>query len=136
MLPAKQFRSKNNLYDFRRRKRIDKDWLPADGYDQSFVLDEDIAADPFSGLLSAAEAFSAQTNLKLEVYTSEPVVHFYTGKWIPALKGKNGNSYGPFSGFCFETQKHPNAINIPHFPNTILRQGEIYHSRTMFRIIC
>lgn len=122
-------------YDFRRLKRIDKDWDPADGYDQSFVVDENCPVDATSGLTLVAEAFSEQSKLKLEVYTNEPVVHFYTGKWIPALKGKHGNNYGPFSGFCLETQKHPNAINLPHFPNTILRPGETYQTKTMYRII-
>src|SRR5688572_25101869 len=30
----------NSRYDFRQLKRIDKDWNPVDGYDQSFVLEE------------------------------------------------------------------------------------------------
>jgi aldose 1-epimerase len=122
-------------YDFRQLKRIDRDWDPADGYDQSFVVDENCAVDPNTGLTLVAEAFSERSKLKLEVYTNEPLVHFYTGKWIPALKGKNGNNYGPFSGFCFETQKHPNAINIPHFPDTILRPGDTYQTKTMYRVI-
>ena len=122
----------NTIYDFRQVKRIDKEWIAADGYDQSFVLNEESDDD----LKLAAEAYSDQSKLKLEVYTTEPLVHFYTGKWIPPLKkGKDGNSYGPFSGFCFETQKHPNAINIAHFPNTVLRHGETYHTKTMYKII-
>jgi aldose 1-epimerase len=125
----------NTFYDFRRLKRIDKDWDAACGYDQSFVIDENNPVDEKTGLALVAEAFSDQSKLKLEVYASEPLVHFYTGKWIPALKGRNGNNYGPFSGFCFETHKHPNSINIPHFPNTILRPGETYQTKTMYRII-
>jgi aldose 1-epimerase len=122
-------------FDFRQLKRINKDWNNEDGYDQSFIVDKNCAVDPDTGLTLVAEAFSEQSKLKLEVYTNEPLVHFYTGKWIPSLKGKLGNNYGPFSGFCFETQKHPNAINIPHFPNTILRPGETYHTKTMYRIM-
>ena len=125
----------NTIYDFRQLKRIAKEWNPADGYDQSFVVDENSPVDAKTGLTLAAEASSDQSKLKLEVYTNEPLVHFYTGKWIPSLKGKNGNDYGPFSGFCFETHKHPNAINIPHFPNTTLRPGVIYQTKTMYRII-
>jgi aldose 1-epimerase len=122
------------IYDFSQLRRIDNKWNGADGYDQSFVLKENNPVDPTTGLALAAEAFSEQSKLKLEVYTNEPLVHFYTGKWIPFLKGKNGKNYGPFSGFCFETHKHPNSINIPDFPNTILRPGEIYQSKTMYRI--
>ncbi|MGZ8559389.1 MAG: aldose epimerase family protein [Chitinophagaceae bacterium] len=119
----------NTIYDFTKSKPIDKNWNTKDGYDQTYVVEK------YDMLSPVAEAYSKISGIKLQVFTSEPAVHFYTGKWIPPLKGKNGNSYGPFSGFCFETHKHPNAINIPHFPNTVLRPGEIYHTKTMYRII-
>lgn len=124
----------NTLYDFRSPKQINRNWLPEDGYDQSFVLDKDAPIDSNSGLKFAAEAYSQQSNVKLEVLTNEPLVHFYTGKLIPEIKGKYENGYGPFSGFCLETQKHPNAINISGFPDTVLRPGEIYRTKTMYRI--
>ena len=123
----------NTRYDFREPRRVDKDWNAADGFDQSFVLDGGSAIDNPSGLQFAAEAFCEVSQLRLQVYTSEPVVHFYTGKWIPSLAGKNGTRYGSFSGLCFETHKHPNSINIPGFPNTVLMPGEIYHTKTMYR---
>jgi len=121
-------------FDFRQFKRIDKDWNAADGYDQSFVLDKTGATDAETGLTFAAEVFCEESQLGLQVYTSEPVVHFYTGKWIPSLSGKNGNQYGSFSGLCIETHKHPNSINIPHFPDTVLRSGELYRTKTMYRV--
>ena len=111
----------NSHYDFRQPKRIDEDWNAADGYDQTFVLDRAVTRDAATGLTFAAEVFCEESKLGMQVYTSEPVVHFYTGKWIPSLHGKNGNKYGSFSGLCFETHKHPNSINIPHFPDTVLR---------------
>jgi aldose 1-epimerase len=121
-------------YDFRQFKRIDQYWNAADGYDQSFVLDKTGLTDAETGLTFAAEAFCEESQLGLQVYTSEPIVHFYTGKWIPSLLGKNGNRYGSFSGLCFETHKHPNAINIPHFAGTVLRPGELYCTKTMYRV--
>lgn len=110
-------------YDFREFKTINKDWDPSIGYDQSFVIDKTEPGSP------VAEVYSNESGLKLQLYTTEPIVHLYTGKSIPEL-----NEYGPFSGFCLETQIHPNAINIPHFPNTILRPGEIYHHKTIYKI--
>ena len=121
-------------FDFRQPKRIDRDWDEADGYDQTFVLNEDGERDADPGLIFAAEAFCEMSKLKLQVYTSEPVVHFYTGRWIPSLNGKSGHYYGAFSGLCFETHKHPNSLNIPQFPNTILRPGEIYQTKTLYRL--
>lgn len=134
VVTGKSISVENTLYDFRSPKHINMNWLPEDGYDQSFVLDKDAPIDSNSGLKFAAEAYSQQSNLKLEVLTNEPLVHFYTGKWIPEIKGKYENGYGPFSGFCLETQKHPNAINISGFPDTVLRPGEIYRTKTMYRI--
>ena len=136
VVTGKNFPVAQSLYDFRQPRRIDKDWNATDGYDQTFVLDEAGNRDATTGLMFAAEVLCEESQLGMQVYTSEPVVHFYTGKWIPSLEGKNGNKYGSFSGLCFETHKHPNSINIPHFPDTVLRPGELYRTKTMYRVNC
>lgn len=118
-------------FDFRNYKRIGDGLEAVDEYDKSFLLDKEEGA---AGLSLAAEARSAESGLKLEVWSTEPIVHFYSGKWTPVVKGKNGIAYGPFSGLCLETHKHPNAVNIPHFPNTILKPGEIYVQKTVYKI--
>lgn len=100
-------------------------------YDQSFVLDKGISASP----LRSASLSSSGSPWKLELWTTEPVCHFYTGKWIPLVTGKNNQAYGAFSGLCLETQIHPNAVNIPSFPNTILRPGETYRQHTIYRVL-
>lgn len=119
----------NTMYDFKKAKPINENWNANDGYDQTYVIEN--AASP----APAAEAYSKNSGIRLQVFTSEPVVHFYTGKWIPFLNGKSSRNYEPFSGFCFETHKHPNAINVPHFPDTVLRPGETYHTKTRYKII-
>lgn len=118
----------NTPFDFRRPKKIDTDWDPLTGYDQSWVLDD---PDPSR---FAAEAYSEDSGLRLRVFTTEPVLHFYTGRWNPGVKGKNGNIYDPFTGFCFETQIHSNAINVPDFPDTILYPGDTYKHRTTYSV--
>ncbi|MET0393221.1 MAG: aldose epimerase family protein [Chitinophagaceae bacterium] len=118
----------NTPYDFRELKRLDTDWEPGTGYDQSFVIDP-------SAQQPAAEAYSDKSGIGLQVFTTEPIVHLYTGGGIPPLAGSEGNTYGPFSGFCLETQVHPNAVNIPDFPNTVLRPGETYRQKTTYRLI-
>lgn len=120
---------KGTPYDFTRWKKISKEWNPNDGYDQSYVVNK-----TNNDLLLVAEARSKKSNLALQVWSTEPVVHFYTGKWIPNVKGKDGQAYGPYSAFCLETQVHPNAINIPHFPNTVLRPGEQYYQKTVYKV--
>ena len=41
--------------------------------------------------------------------------------------------YGPYHGFCLETQHYPNAPNEPEFPSTALRPGQTYHELTIHR---
>lgn len=119
----------NTEFDFQEFHPINERWNEKKGYDQSFVVDKKP-----DQLGIVAEACSKKSGLKLQVITSEQLVHFYTGQGIPRIKGKKGIEYGPYSGFCLETQKHPNAINIPKFPNTILRAGEKYHQKTVYKI--
>ncbi|QEC51798.1 aldose 1-epimerase [Anseongella ginsenosidimutans] len=119
----------NTWHDFRKEKKVGLDLSRVGEYDQSFVLNKR------SGDLSlAATLRSADTGLCLRVYTTEPVCHLYTGKWIPGIKGKGGQQYGPFSGLCLEVQGHPNAVNIPAFPATVLRPGETYRQASSYEI--
>lgn len=119
----------NTNYDFTSRRKIHNINQP-NGYDQSFILRNQGKEEKL-----AAEAWSPASGLKLEVWTTEPTVHFYTGRYIPVIRGKHRSQYGPYSAFCLETQVHPNAINIPHFPDTILRPGNLYRHKTTYRII-
>lgn len=117
-------------YDFRDWKPVSQGWNKAEGFDQSFVTDK-----TKDDLSLAAEAISSDSNLHMQVYTTNPVTHFYTGKWIPAVKGKKGMVYGPFSGYCFETHQFPNAVNIPAFPSTLLHPGNVHRQTTIFKFI-
>jgi len=117
-------------YDFRDFSGINEGLKELDEYDKSFVVDEPGLTAP----RLVAEARSEISHLHLQVYSTEPVVHFYSGKWIPSVEGKGHTSYGPFSGFCLETHQHPNAVNLPNFPDTILQPGEEYFQQTIYKI--
>ncbi|MHA4895658.1 aldose epimerase family protein [Pedobacter sp. PWIIR3] len=117
------------IYDFLAPKPIGQDWDPQEGYDQTFVLDKQ-----YGELTLASETTAASSGLKLSVYTTEPVTHFYTAKYTDVKNGKGGAHYQPFESFCIETQHHPNAINVPEFPSTVLRPGETYHQTTIYKI--
>ena len=119
----------NNQYDFTIFKAIDADWNKADGYDQCFIVDNKT-----EGLELVAEARSKESGIQLQIFSTEPAVQFYTGQGLNIKNAKGGNQYSSFSGFCLETHKHPNAINIPHFPNTVLRPGEKYYQKNVYKI--
>ena len=120
----------NNQYDFTIFKAIGTDWDHDKGYDQCFAIDNKT-----DELSLVAEARSKQSGITLQIFSTEPAVQFYTGQGLNIPNAKDGIDYKPFSGFCLETHKHPNAINIPHFPNTVLRPGEKYYQKNVYKII-
>lgn len=121
----------NSVFDFKNFQRIGDRLAILPEFDKSFVVDKNENPDAISLM---TELKLNETKTLLQIYSTEPVVHFYSGKWIPVVNGKDGIKYGPFSGLCLETHKHVNAINIPHFPNTILRPGETYQQKTIYKI--
>ncbi|MCO4293288.1 galactose mutarotase [Solitalea sp. MAHUQ-68] len=116
-------------HDFRVAKTINHNWDEQLGYDQTFVIDKEAGE-----LGLAAKAQSNKTGIELEILTTEPIVHLYTAAFVPQTRGKQGQMYGPFSAFCLETQVHPNALNIPSFPNTVLKPGEKQYSKTIYKL--
>ena len=126
----------NTEYDFAKAKKIIPNNLTKDdlinwnGYDVSFIL-------PYTNNeLNLAAICTNNTNtITLQVYTTQPIVHLYTGKWIPKVIGKYNVPYGEYSGVCFETQQHPNGINIPTFPTTILNPSEQYWQMNSYKVI-
>jgi len=70
----------------------------------------------------------------MEVHTTEPGIQFYSGNFLDGtITGKCGRVYKHRYGFCLETQHFPDSPNKPNFPSVILRPGEKYTHRTIFR---
>ncbi len=83
---------------------------------------------------AVATLLSSKNNLKMNVYTDQPSVHIYVGgNCFDVLKGKNDTVYHKTSGVCFETQNFPDAPNQEHFPNAVLKKGEIYSQNTIYK---
>lgn len=79
----------------------------------------------------AALVRSINSGISLEVRTTEPGVQLYTGSKLDVpVPGLEGRTYGPFAGFCLETQIWPDAINQENFPQAILRPGEVLRQET------
>jgi len=82
----------------------------------------------------AATLFSKNNNLKMTVFTDQPSVHIYVGgNCFNKIKGKENADYHPLSGICFETQNFPDAPNHAHFPSAILKVGEEYVQKTVYK---
>lgn len=80
---------------------------------------------------SVALVRSLYSGVTLEVRTTEPGVQFYAGVMLNVpVPGFDGRHYGPYAGFCLETQVWPDAINHANFPNAVLRPGEVLRQET------
>lgn len=84
----------------------------------------------------AAKAYSPVSGIALEVYTDEPGVQFYTGNFMTGEdKGKQGVTYPHRGALCLETQHYPDSPNKASFPSTVLRPGEKYTSRCIYKFV-
>lgn len=102
------------------------------GYDNSWVIKKDNSAH----LKLAARVTEPNNGRVINVYTTEPVIHFYTGNYLDdSVEGKEGARYAKRSGFCLETQQYPDAPNHSNFPSTVLRPGKIFKSKTIFEFM-
>ncbi len=101
------------------------------GYDHNFVINRKPAD---TGLVLAARAYDPSSGRVLEVSTTQPGVQFYTGNFLDGtVTGKQGHVYKRRYAFCLETQHFPDSPNHPDFPSTILKPGETFHSKTVFK---
>lgn len=125
---------KGTAFDFTTSKPIGKDIAAAEeqiriglGYDHNFVLNK---TDPQTPAVVVKEKTSGR---KLEVFTTEPGVQFYSGNFLDGSEKGNGTAYQYRTGFCLETQHFPDSPNQPSFPSTVLRPGETFISQTTYR---
>ena len=124
-------------FDFRRPKAIGRDLRDDDeqlvfthGYDHNWVLDR-TAGDPPS---LAVRGYDPVSGRCVEVLTTEPGVHVYTGNYLDGTNvGSGGKIYRQSAGWTAETQHFPDSPNRPNFPSTELRPGESFRSETVFR---
>ncbi|MBN2163486.1 MAG: galactose-1-epimerase [Pontiellaceae bacterium] len=99
------------------------------GYDLTYAL-----RNQSGNLALAATAYEPLSGRKMDVYTTEPGLVFYTGNHLhEGITGRGGKSFSKFGAFCLETQHYPDSPNKPTFPNCILRPGETFRSQTIFR---
>jgi aldose 1-epimerase len=99
------------------------------GYDHNFIINRKGA-----GLELAARAYEPGSGRVLEVFTTQPGVQFYTGNFLDGtVTGKHGHVYKRRNAFCLETQHFPDSPNHPDFPSTILKPGQTFREKAVFK---
>ncbi len=99
------------------------------GYDHNYVLNK-----KDSSFSLAAIAYDPGSGRKMEVWTTQPGLQFYTGNFLNgSLTGRHKKKIVRHGAFCLETQHFPDSPNQPGFPNTILEPGQAFHERTVYQ---
>lgn len=99
------------------------------GYDHNFVLAREGAE-----LEKVAVLSDSVSGRKLEVYTTEPGMQFYSGNFLDGtIRVNGGNLLQKHGALCMETQHFPDSPNKPDFPSVVLKPGEKYHTITKYK---
>lgn len=113
--------------------RIDDDHpqirITRGGYDHCWVLNTD-------GDMTqpVASVYDEKSGRLLEVYTNEPGLQVYTAGGLKGnMIGKQGIAYPKRNSVCLETMHFQDSPNKSQFPSTVLRPGEVYHSRCIYK---
>ena len=138
LIPTGEFRDVTGTpFDFKTSKaigtHIDNENIQLKnglGYDHCWVLN-----DQDNGVRFVASAYEPVSGRLLEVFSDEPGIQFYSGNFLDGtLPSKNKGMYQHRTGFCLETQHYPDSPNQKNFPSVILKPGEKYKSKTVFRL--
>jgi aldose 1-epimerase len=98
------------------------------GFDHHFHLDAPGARSP------AAWVHDPESGRTLTLFTTAPGLQFYSGNFLDgSLPAPGGRRHERGSGLCLEPQHAPNAPNRPEMESPVLRPGQTWRSRSVYR---
>ncbi len=99
------------------------------GYDHNWILNTECDLSKL-----AFSLYSPESGILLEGYTDQPGVQVYSGNFLTGqVAGKHGVKYPMRASVCLETQKFPDSPNKPQWPSVVLRPGETYSHRCIYK---
>ncbi|ULC58031.1 galactose mutarotase [Flaviramulus sp. BrNp1-15] len=137
LIPTGEIRKvEGTPFDFNSAKKIGKEinvdneqLKRGQGYDHCWVLNGEKGNMRF-----VASAYDETSGRFMEILSEEPAIQFYTGNFLDGtLPMPNGGNYDHRTGFCLETQHYPDSPNQKDFPSTVLKPGETYSTKTIFK---
>jgi aldose 1-epimerase len=115
-------------FDFRTLRAVQPADAPPPRYDNTYVL-----APPEGRVRKAARLESPSRDLAMEIWSTEPGIQLFDCATMRSLPGRDGCSYGPYSGLCLEPQRFPDSPNRSGFPDCALHPGQAYRQVTEYR---
>ena len=98
------------------------------GYDHNYVLNSHDISKPI------ATVIGDRSGIKMEVFTEEPGLQFYTGNFMDGSHTLFGGKTDDHrTAFAMETQHYPDSPNQPTFPSTELKPGAVYKTQTIYK---
>jgi aldose 1-epimerase len=126
---AFDFRSPRRIAD-RLRDGTDEQMRIGRGYDHNWV----ITRAPVPGLQLLATVEDPGSGRVMEILSNQPGVQFYSGNFLDGtVTGKGGTIYRQGDGLCLEPQVFPDTPNKPEFGSALVRPGETYENRIVYR---
>jgi len=113
-------------WDFTKGKPLGQDLMktgnkPA-GYDENFVVNGEPNA-----LRPVARVEDPKSGRVMTLEANQPGAQLYTSNYMDGTTGGKGRKHTQHAAFCIETQKFPNAINVPAWKDQdVLRPGQTY----------
>jgi Galactose mutarotase and related enzymes len=119
LIPTKTVSVKGTPFDFTSFKKIGE--RRGGAYDNCFLFGSEKKGTLTNGVLA------------LDFATDLPGVQLYTGEFLDIKDGKNG-MVGAFGGLALETEYMPDGINIPGSPSLVVKAGDVWKSRTSYKV--
>jgi aldose 1-epimerase len=130
LIPTGEVRAvAGTAYDFQQERPIRN--AAGVTYDTNIVVSSACGPD---GLAFVGRLRSPRNGLAMELHSTEPGVQLYdSAKLNCPVPGLDGAHYGSHAGVCLEPQGFPDGPNRRHFPDRILRPGQVYRHVSEFR---
>ncbi len=94
------------------------------GYDMNYAFES-------SSMKKMAVLQCKETGIQMTCYSDQPGIQFYTGNNLDDCT-VNDSGFGRYTALCLETQNYPDAIHHENFPSSILKEGELYQTKTIY----
>ena len=146
LIPTGEIKSvEGTPFDFRTPKPIGQDFGAdcidlhrAGGYDHSLNFTDWKACRSGGEVMLRGYLYDPSTGRKMEMYTSQPCVQFYSANFLknPAFPLRGGYPQRTQTAICLETQTMPDSVHHQgeeNYTDGILRAGDTYDHTTVYR---